>query len=378
MNANAFEKLSKVVEDLRSRLDNRTREHNNLKHCFEDLKSKFEESKKHCVIGDNNREQYPRNWCLRVYGVNVSQSDIDELGLDVACMMAVDNRVLRPVLEQASKKVLPEIPPWYDLLENAHFLGKAVKSKTTGSILPRPIIVRFSKRWHRNLFLKLKKKNMPSPTMAERVQGIEFFSASPDLTKLNYSVMKGLNMDNRVSKVWSLDGKLKYTLVGNTFVYTVECVLDSINNIITTGYKQQGRFKQGFFRPAFVRTDSSLNAPNPLFDPVGDTVEQHPVQGRAQPAEQVNVPPVADPLVHAKAPPAAQADDLPAVRADISASSLSTPITRRPSSSSELSLASRPPGRRPQHAQILLQGPSPAILALRNKFDSLNNQENDG
>ena len=219
---------------------------------------------------------------------------------------------------------------------------------------------------------------MPSPTVAERVQGIEFFSASPDLTKLNYSVMKSLNKDNRVAKVWSLDGKLKYTLVDNSFVFTVECVLDSINKIISTGYKQQGKSKHDYFRRACVGPDSSVNVQNPLLDPVGETVEQHPVQGRAQPEVQVDVPPVDDPMVQAKAPPAAHADDLPAVRADISASSLSTPVCRRPSSTSEPSLACRPHGRRPQHAQILLQGPSPAVLALRNKFDSLNNQENDG
>ena len=81
-------------------------------------------------------------------------------------------------------------------------------------------------------------------------------------------------------------------------------------------------------------------SPNPLFYPVGETVEQHPVQGRAQPAVQIHVPPVADPMVHAKAPPAAQADDLPAVRADISASSLSTPSS---SSSKAISSVRAPP-----------------------------------
>lgn len=376
MDANAFEKLTKVVEDLRSRLDIRTRENNDLKHCFEDLKSKFEESRKHCVIGDNNREQYPRNWALRVYGVAVSQQEIDVLGLDVACMIAVYDRLLRPVLEKASKKVLPEIPPWYILLENAHFVGKAVKSKTNSAIyLPRPIIIRFTRRWHRNLFLKLKKEHMPSPSMAEQVQGIEYFSASPDLTKLNYSVKKNLSKDNRVSKVWSLDGKLKYTLVGNTFVYTVECVLDSINTIITTGHKQRVRSKQDSSFLAMVRPKTNLKADNPLLEPVAEPVEQSAVVSRAQPVEQANVLPVADPVVQSmgllNAHAEALSDTHPAT------SSMTTP--RRYSATSDHAVVRRPPGgRRPQHAQVLLEGPSPAVIALRNKFDSLNNQENDG
>lgn len=378
MDANAFEKLAKVVEDLRSRLDNRTRENNNLKLCIEDLKSKFEESNKHCVIGDNNREQYARNWTLRVYGVAVKQQDIDDLGLDVACMIAVYDRILHPVLLKASKKVLPEIPPWYILLENAHFIGKAVKSKTNDAIyLPRPIIIRFTKRWQRNLFLKLKKEHMPSPTMAEQVQGIEFFSASPDLTKLNYSVKKNLSKDSRVAKVWSLDGRIKYTLVGNTFVYTVECVLDSINKIITTGCKQQATSKKGYPGLAKVGARVHRNVPNPLLESVIEPLEQPAVKSRAQTVVQtVDVQVVAEPVVQAPTQPTVHSDQQTDPH-----SSLATPTTRRPSSSStsaEQTLARRPLGRRPQHAQVLLEGPSPTVIALRNKFDGLNNIEKDG
>ena len=318
MDANAFENLSKLVETLRSRLDNRTREHNNLKHCFDELKSQYEKSKNNCVIGDNNREQYSRNWCLRVYGVIVKQSDIDELGLDIACMVAVYNRILRPILAKASKKVLPEIPPWYILLENGHFIGKAVKSKSNGNVyLPRPIIIRFSMRWQRNLFLKLKKKYMPSPTDAERVQGVEFFSASPDLTKLNYSVKKEVSKDKRVDKVWSLDGRLKFTLVNDTFVYSVECVLDSVEEIITLGYKQKVKSKQAYSGPARAAPKARLHVAQPLGLPVVQPMVQTVDEPAVQPVVEPVVQAVDEPAVQPVVGPVVQAVDQPVVQPSV-------------------------------------------------------------
>ena len=73
-----FEKLLNAVEELRSRMDKKSRDYNNLKHCFDELKSRYEKTDKHCVLGDNDREQYSRNWCLRFFGIYVKQEDIDE------------------------------------------------------------------------------------------------------------------------------------------------------------------------------------------------------------------------------------------------------------------------------------------------------------
>lgn len=356
-----FEKLLKDVEELRSRMDKKSRDFNNLKHSFDELKSRYEKTDKHCVSGDNDREQYSRNWCLRFFGISVRQEDIDELGLDIACMIAVYNTVVKPVLSMASEKVLPVIPPWYVLFENGHFVGQAVESKNNpGVMLPRTIIIRFSLRWQRNLFLKLKKDHMPKPTDAERVKGIEFYSASPDLTKLNHSVKRRLGMDQRVDKVWSVDGRLRFTLVNDKFVFKVECVLDTNDQIIFSAVKQKSKSRdpvrpKHWARVPFVaqpRSASSLQPANPLTDPdvpvQTESVKSGPVQ-----TESVKTGPVQTDPVETVADQAGLVQNGPG------------------KSSNGL------PGRRRQHA-ILLDGPSPALIAVREKHGIFSsNQDSD-
>lgn len=339
-----FNNLLKAVEELRNRMDNKSRDYNNLKHCFDELKSRYEKTDKHCVIGDNDREQYSRNWCLRFFGIFVCQEDIDEFGLDIACMIAVYNRIVKPVLSKASKKVLPEIPPWYVLFENGHFVGQAVQSKKNPAItLPRTVIIRFSLRWQRNLFLKLKKQHMPEPTDAEHIKGIEYFSASPDLTKLNYSVKQRLYADKRVHKVWSLDGRLRFTMGDDNFVFKVECVLDTNDQIICSALKQKTKSR-----------DFSYSNSRPLPKPVVRLL--HVAQpGTAQPSA---VQPISQPP--------------DSVETEIKKTSPVPAQSVAGKSGNDLS------GRRRQHA-ILLSGPSPAVLAEREKhgFVSKISQDSD-
>ncbi len=226
-----------LIKNLTDRLNNRTRELNTLQTDFNKLKSDFYHSDRQRIICDNAREQYCRNWSLRFFGLNVAQGDIDDLGLDVACMVTVFNRIVKPVLKHADKKILPAVPEWFDVLENGHFVGKPQKSKKNPSVyLPKPIIIRFTKRWQRNLFLRLKKDHMPSPTELELEAGVERFSATADLTTRNYKFVKLLSDDARVDKVWTLDGQIKFTLVQDLqtkkYVHTVPCILDPVDTIL--------------------------------------------------------------------------------------------------------------------------------------------------
>ena len=260
-------------------------EFKSLQQTVQNLQALLNENKDHCMINDNDREQYCRNWTLRFYGVSVSGTDIEELGLDVACMTTVYNRVLFPVLSKASPKVLPEVPAWYNLLENGHFIGRLMPSRHDQNVLlPRPIIIRFSKRWQRNLFLKLKREFMSSQTAAEITAGIERFSASPDLTRLNHKVLTRLGGDERVFKVWTIDGRIKFTMVKDKdaatgiakFIYSVECVLDSIEEILVKAAAQKADFdaknkgkgakkpvKQTGKKPSTRQNSTLLKGPSP-------------------------------------------------------------------------------------------------------------------
>ena len=105
---------------------------------------------------------------VRFYDVSLTEFDLEECGLDVACMTGLYNRVLFPVLCKASSKVLHEVPVWYNLHDNVHFVGCLMQSKHDhNDLLPQPIIIRFSKKLQIILFLKLKRDYMPFPTATE-------------------------------------------------------------------------------------------------------------------------------------------------------------------------------------------------------------------
>ena len=120
--------LSNTVKNLTVSLDNRTHKLKELQSKFEKLQSEFYHSDQQQIISDNNREQYCWNWCLPFFGINVLQDVIDKLGLNVAFMVTVFNRIVKPVMEFAIKRILSTLPVWFDVLEIRHFVGKAHKS----------------------------------------------------------------------------------------------------------------------------------------------------------------------------------------------------------------------------------------------------------
>ena len=141
----------------------------------------------------NDREQYQRLWSVRLFGISVPQSLVKSHGVVNAVIQHCFKTIVLPVLSKADKSELDVIPPMYQLIENGHFL----KSKG-GHSLPPCIILRFHSRYIRNLFLRLKKKHMPSPSYAERSKGVKYYKATPDLTSANFKTLKGLRNDIRV------------------------------------------------------------------------------------------------------------------------------------------------------------------------------------
>ncbi len=62
--------------------------------------------------------------------------------------------------------------------------------------------------------LKNKRLNIPSPSDAEKTAGVKRFIVFEDLTPVNHKAMKDLQADDRVEKVWSVDGRLRLVLNG--------------------------------------------------------------------------------------------------------------------------------------------------------------------
>lgn len=196
----------------------------------------------------NDREQYARNWSIRVTGLSVPSDELNYYGTDLACMRVVYRQLIVPVLQttvcpaetdptsQVGPKrqyLLEEMPKLHEILENGHFLNKGSESKIKkGLFLPPTIIIRFRSRFMRNLFLRLKRYALPAPTEEDKKAGISFYTCSPDLTRNNHSAMTKLRFNKDVDSAWSMDGRIKFRLNGSNHIHTVHNVFLRTEDIV--------------------------------------------------------------------------------------------------------------------------------------------------
>ena len=180
-----------------------------LEEKVEMLEKKIETMERELRGSLNDREQYARSWSVRISGLEVIRAEEEKLGRDRAVMKKTYGKIFKPILQVAKDNGdIESIPSYYNLLENGHKLLVSKGSK--GSFVP-PLIVRFSSRYMRNTVLR-NKRHMPRPTDAEVAAGVKKYFVFEDLTKTTYVNMKKMMGDDRVEKVWTIDGKLHYIL----------------------------------------------------------------------------------------------------------------------------------------------------------------------
>lgn len=245
-----------------------------------------------CQIQLNNREQYLRNWSIRITGLEVSSNEVKKLGVDLACMYTAYHRIIKPVLQNAVNQFgetdpfnLSSVPGLFDLIENAHFVGRQVQSK------PRTIIVRFRSRYMRNLFLKYRRSHMPAPTAAEVTKGVSYFTATPDLTRTNYVKMKALRRNANVTAAWTLDGHIFFKLRDKEELFNVDNVFEEADRIVRTAMSKPANQPKNKTRPK-RRQHSSLSPSPPS---PGRGRPQSPSPGRGRLPYKASIPGSASP-----------------------------------------------------------------------------------
>lgn len=193
-----------------------TSEVSTLKSKVERLE-RLEKDMKELQANVNDREQYAWSWSVRINGLHVSKEEEEKLGKDRAVMKKAYEKILKPILVAAKEEGALETVPssYYNLLENGHKLAYTQRpgAKTAG---PPAVIVRFSSRFMRNTVLRFKRRFMPTPTTAEVAAGAARYTIHEDLTKVNFRVLKTLIADSRFSKCWSVDGKIRFLLAGDS------------------------------------------------------------------------------------------------------------------------------------------------------------------
>ena len=220
----------------------------------------------------DKREQYPRNWCIRINNLYVPTHLIQQLGLTLAVMYTAYDRIIGPVLHRAlqnwrglDKLGINGVPALLDLIENGHFLGGKWNVQGTNIEGPRTIIIRFISRWWRNLFLKHKRHNMPKPTYQECTRyKVKYFFVTPDLTAMNYKYLMSLKKDSRIQSVWTQDGNFLFKLKSNVNkIWYVSDTLKTLDEIISMPQRPQNVAPPAPPRNTYNAPVSSSNATEP-------------------------------------------------------------------------------------------------------------------
>ena len=182
---------------------------------------------------DNSRDQQSRGSAVRLFGLATGEEE-DTADPAKALIKRVYDCIVKPVLSAAkSNKQLDSVPSLANTIADAYRVGKA-KQAIVGQPppLPLPIIVKFVSPAIRLAFLRNKKASLPSPSAAEIQAGVKRYSVVEDLTPTTYKKMREMANSLEVDKVWSINGRLRYTVPGDKTIYKVKSVFASVSEII--------------------------------------------------------------------------------------------------------------------------------------------------
>jgi uncharacterized coiled-coil protein SlyX len=185
---------------------------------------------------NNDRDQASRGLTLRLFGLPLTKDEQD--GTKTTSSVAYD-RILKPVLSAAKTKgIITSIPQLPTLVSECYRARRSGSGPPESASAP-PIIIKFINPLHRLALLRCKKDNTPSPSDSERAAGFKRFVMVEDLTPANHTMLKDLQNDDRVSKVWSVDGRIRFVLSGDDqSVKKVKSVFDSPESAITAAMKK--------------------------------------------------------------------------------------------------------------------------------------------
>ena len=182
---------------------------------------------------DNTRDQQSRGSAVRLFGLAAGEEE-DAANPARALIKRVFDCIVKPVLTAAkSNKQLDSVPSLANTIVDAYRVGKA-KQAIVGQPppLPLPIIVKFASPAIRLAFLRNKRASLPSPSAAEIQAGVKRYSVVEDLTPTTYKKMREMADSLEVDKVWSIDGRLRYTVPGDKTIYKVKSVFASVAEIL--------------------------------------------------------------------------------------------------------------------------------------------------
>jgi hypothetical protein len=164
----------------------------------------------------NSVDQEARACVVRITGLTVSEADMNQHGFEKAIIKKVYDRLVKPILNAAKTNgTIESVPTMLNVLEQGYIASRGGKDKS-GKTLPPILAVRFTNRFLRNTVMRLRREHMPTPTDAEKAAGIVRYYINEDLTPETMKKVRELRESDRVERVWTMDGRIRLTLVGDT------------------------------------------------------------------------------------------------------------------------------------------------------------------
>ena len=177
----------------------------------------------------NHRDQQLRGNSARVYGLSTSADEDDDAR---SLVKRVYKAIVKPVLVVAkANKLIDTIPNMQCTIQDAYRVRVfAGQSRIAGQLSqpPAPIIIKFVSPAVRLAFFRSKRLGLPAPSEADKAAGTKKYGVSEDLTGPNYKKFKEMVASDRVEKVWSVDGRLRYTVPGDKTVRRIKSVFASL------------------------------------------------------------------------------------------------------------------------------------------------------
>ena len=188
---------------------------------------------------ENYRDQLSRSNAVRLFGFGVSEEE--DGGSDAAKSLTkrVYDIIVKPVLAAAKlNKQLETLPSLSNAISEVYRVKVGSKPKpivgmAAGPPPPPPIIIKFASPAVRMAFLRNKRASLPSPTVYEAANGTKRYTVVEDLTVVTYKKMREMADCKEVDKVWSIDGRLRFTIPGDKNVYKVKSVFQSLSEILS-------------------------------------------------------------------------------------------------------------------------------------------------
>ena len=172
----------------------------------------------------NLREQQVRSLSIRVVGLpNQEDENTPKLIYD---------RVIKPMLVAAKEKnIIASVPQLSTAVLEAYRIRPRGGAVPSGS---HPIRVKLATPALKSALFRVKKEALPGLSEQEKAAGHRRILMVEELTPAAYDLLRRLRDDSRVSRAWSVEGRIKLVKTGDnsSTVLTVKSIFDPVSTIL--------------------------------------------------------------------------------------------------------------------------------------------------